>query len=842
MDKASGLGLLAAFTIARRELRGAGGSLVFFIGCLCLGVAAIAAIGLVDRSVQEAVGRDARTLLGGDLALENPSQPLAADDVQALRPPDARLTAGVRVNSTAHAGEQQVPVVIKAVDAAYPLYGSVGLDPPVALPEALADHGAVAEAAFLTRLRIKVGDSFSIGAQRFVLRAVLRQEPDRLGGFISIGPRVILSDADLAATQILQPGAMADFDYRFALAPGSDPAVLGRALQASHPGASWRLRTSADVQPSLARFADQISTYLTLAGITALLIGGIGIGLTVQTYLATKRRSIAILKCIGASGQQVALAYVMQIMVLGLGGVLGGLLLGALLPVFFLQASLHGLLPVSIPYFPYPRPLLMAGAVGLLTTLIFALLPLGRALVTSPAALFRIEGVAGEERIGRLAALLLVLALAVLAGLIALSVARPLIGLGYFAAVLVTAGLLWLGARTALASLRHFAGLGPTTLRLALRTLGQHGGAARSVTVALGAGIAALSAVLLVQSALEADLARAVPKRAPTSVYIDIQPNQLQRFKDIVSKTPGAAIQEAMPQIRARIVSLGGVPVAQAKVADDVKWTLQRDRGVTFSATPPPDTTLVAGSWWAPDYAGPLLLSIGADYARGYNVRIGDTIGLNVLGRVIEAKIANLRKEVDFTSGRLEFLFIMSPGLISSAPHTIVATIDATADADPALMASVTTALPNVTPISVGAIVTQVQDLLAKLGLAVTITAAVTIVSGLIVLASAIGAARRRLHYQTVLLKVLGATRRDALSIITFEYVLQGVAASLVGMVLGSIAAWLIVTRLLKLDWIFAGWPLVVVAGSAVLLTLLVALLATARLLAASPATILRRT
>lgn len=830
-----------ALAIARRELRGAGSSLLFFWASLTLGVAAIAAVGLVNHAVTSSIDHDARILLGGDLEIENPSQPIAPAAIDSIRPPSGKMSLVVRVSSTAEAGGRRVPIAIQAVDGAYPLLGSVALSPEMPLQRAIADDGAVAEAAFAARLGLKLGQRFTIGTKTFTLRAFIERQPDGLAGLISIGPRVVLTTAALTQTGIVQPGAMISYDYRLTVPPGLSVAQISADLKQRYPDASWRVRTSLDVQPGLARFTDQFATYLTLAGVTILLVGGIGIGLTVQSYLALRIKNIGILHCLGGSSAQIALAYAMQILFMALAGTLGGLALGIMVPAALLLLPQNSV-PITFSYSLSLAPLLIAGCAGLLTTALFSVAPVVRALQATPASLFRGSTDTTGSALPASVWIAASVSAAMLALLIVLSVPRPLVAAIFIVAIIVTAFLLTILARLLVSLLSTLAGRGPLSFKIAVRTLTRQGNHTAGMIVALGAGLAVLTAVLLTERSLDAAIDAAVPQRAPSSVYIDIQPDQLAKFTAIVQATPGASIIQAVPQLRARIVRFNGKPPEEARIAENVRWTLKRDRGVSYSATQPPDAELVAGTWWPVDYSGPPLVSMGAEYARGFGLKLGDTIGLNILGRVVEAKIANLRKEVDFTSGRLEFLFIMSPGLISAAPHTIVATVDAPKGTAPKLMAAVADALPNVTPISVAAMVRQVRDILDKLAIAVIVIASVTIISSLAVLAAAIGAARRRQHYQTVLLKVLGARRLEVMGILTFEHLLLGAVATVAGVLLGTAGSLVLVTYVLHVTWSFDPGAMAAVCLVALLVVTGVGLISTIRLLQQSAADVLRAT
>ena len=312
---------LVALRLGLRDLRGTGRSFAVLLAALTLGVAIIAAVGILNRGVQTALERDARALLGGDVELEQSNAPIPEQELAQLLPPGGRVSRLVGTNTLASAGERTVSVSLKAVDDAYPLVGTILLDPPLPLAEALRDHGAVAESTLLARLGVAVGDTVRIGETTVRITATLVREPDRIGGLFGfgIGPRLLLHRDTLDAAQVLLPGALARYEDRLTLPEGVDAAEFVAGLQRAWPDAGWRARSPRDVQPQVTRVTDRLATFLTLAGLTALLTGGLGIALTIETHLARRTGTIATLKCLGASGAQVFQIYLGQVLLLGRG-------------------------------------------------------------------------------------------------------------------------------------------------------------------------------------------------------------------------------------------------------------------------------------------------------------------------------------------------------------------------------------------------------------------------------------------------------------------------------------------------------------------------------------------
>ncbi|MFL5338388.1 MAG: ABC transporter permease [Geminicoccaceae bacterium] len=811
-----------ALRLGLRDLRGSGRSFAVLLGALTLGVAIIAAVGILNQGVQNALERDARALLGGDLELEQANVPIAATDLARIAPAGAARSEQISLSTLASSGAgRSVSVSLKAVDTAYPLVGDVLLDPPMPLADALRGGGAVAERTLLARLDVGLGGEVRIGETTVRITAILLREPDRVGGLFGLGPRMLIHRATLDAAQVLLPGALARYEYKLALPDGTDAAAFAAALQRDWPDAGWRARSPRDVQPEVTRVTDRLATFLTLAGLTALLSGGLGIALTIETHLARRTATIATLKSLGASGSQVFAVYLAQVMLLAVAGVALGLALGLVLPLA-VRLVPEGALPISPELGVYAGPLARAALAGLLTTFVFAVWPLAIARETSPARLFRAI-VAPTRRWPRRRYLaLLGLGIAGLVALAIVGVPQPVIGAWFVVTVVVAAVLLWGLTRLVLMAAGRIAHRGGFALRLAIANLHRPGSPSPRVIVALGAGVTLLCAVAILATNLKNEISLRLPSRAPALYLIDVQPDQRAVVNQVLSAIEGARLDQMLPSLRARVVRIAGKPVGEVKVADNVAWTVSRDRGFTYADSLAEGSELVAGSWWPKDYTGPPLVSIDEEIAKGYGVGLGDTLTFNVLGRNLETRIASIRREIDWSGGRLDFLFIVNPSALAGAPHTFVAAVDVPEAGEVGLLDQLASRLPNVTAISLRELVARATEVLDRVGLAVDIVAGVTLGGGIMALAGGIVAARQRQRYETVILKVLGARRRVLLEAFLVEYLVIGLAVALVGGLLGSLAAWLLVTEVMTLSWSPAPLALLMVLGGSILAVVLV--------------------
>jgi putative ABC transport system permease protein len=831
-----------ALRLARRELRGGIRGFRVFLASLVLGVGAVAAIGSLAAAVEAGIAANARLLLGGDVSAQLAYRPASAAERQFLAASGTLSeVAKLRAMARSPDGARRSLIELQAVDAAYPLYGEVLLSPAQKLGAALAADngvfGAAVEAAVASRLGLKLGDQFRIGDATLRLAAILDSEPDAAFGGLAFGPRVMITRAALAATALIQPGALVNYDYRLLLPPSRDPAGVIARARAAFPEAGWELRGSVDAAPSLRRLFDRLGFFLGLVGVTALLVGGVGIGNAVAGYIASKTAAIATLKCLGASTRLVFAAYLLQITALALAGIAAGLLLGGAAPAF-LSPLVSRLLPAAPRLGVYPAPLAVAALCGILTTALFALWPLAAIGRVTPGALFRDRVAPAPRRLASLAAAGSAAAGLGLAGLTVLTAPDRRFALWYVGGAIAAFLLFRLAGALIVAAARSLPRSPRPLLRLALGNLYRPGAPTARVVLSLGIGLSVMIAVALVEANLATEIDSRLAEHAPADFIIDIQPGQLAEFGRIVHAIPGASVAE-VPMLRGRITRLNGTPVDEAHVAPEAQWALRSDRGLTYAASLPADSRIVAGSWWPADYAGPPLVSFDAGLARGMGLSVGDTLTVNLLGRDITARIANLR-QIDWARLGINFAIVFAPGTLEAAPQTHLAAVYVAPDREDALVGQVTERFPNVSAIPVREALAALARLVATIGDALRIVALTTLAAGMLVLGGAVAAGHRRRVYDAVVLKVLGATRGAITAAFLIEQGLVGLLTGIVAAAVGTAAAWAVVTGPMHSDWVFLPGPPLAVAALAVALTLVLGFAGAWRALGAKPAPWLR--
>ena len=824
--------------LALRDLRGGLRGIRVVLACLALGVAAIAAVGSLRAAVQQGLATDGRALLGGDLSIDGGGEPLPDSLRTWLAARGGRVSAIITMRSllVAPSGERQL-IELKAVDDAYPLVGTVGLDPAIPLAAAL-QGGVVADPLVLQRLGLHPGDTVRIGDDHLVLRAALTSEPDHASGLAILGPRVIIAAAALPATGLVQTGSLLTYTMRVVLPPGADIAATKAAIRTAFPGTGWRVRDASEAAPGIEQAIDQTSLFLSLVGLCSLLVGGIGVATGVRAWMEARARTVAILRCLGAPSPLILRIFLVQVGLLCAAGVLAGVVVGAMLPMAGLLVFGH-LLPLPTAVGVYPQPLGMAALYGLLTAGAFALWPLARAAQIPGAALFRDAMLPDGRGVPRRVWLLNAGLVALLVLIIVATATDRRFALYFCLAAGVTLGLFRGGAAGLQAVARRVRLRGSAPLRIGLANLHRPASPAPLLLVALGLGLTTLSAVVLIQGNIRQQILGRIPQAAPSFFFIDIQNEQLARFEQIVNSQPGVSDLHQVPSLRARIIALNGTPVAQAHVKPGSEWALRGDRGLTYSAAVPRGSTVVGGRWWPADYDGKPLLSLDDGLADGWGLKPGDTLTANVLGRDITFTVANLRR-IDWRDLAINFTLVASPGLLEHAPHMHIATLRNRPADDAALLRVVTDALPNVTGIRVADILQSVADLVGQLAAALAVTGSVTLASGALVLAGAVAAGQRRRVAEAVILKTLGATRGQIRTAWLVEFGAIGMTAGLIAAALGTVLSWAVVRFLLHAPWFFLPGVLAATVLGCVVLMLGFGYVGTAAALRVPPASRLR--
>jgi len=803
--------LPVVLAIALRELRSGFAGFRIFIACVALGVTVITGVGAVSDALRAGFERQGEAILGGDMTVSRMHvRAEAAERAVLEKLGRVSETATLRTMARRVDGSDQALAELKGVDAPYPLAGKVALAGGGSLQEAL-QRGAVVDPVLLQRLNLKAGEPIMIGTEPVPVAAALKSEPDALSDRLTYGPRIFISQATLDKSGLVKPGTL--IRWRYALKPaGAGQAsedelkALRARVTAELPEAGFTITDRRDPSPQVTRTLERLRQFLTLIGLTALLVGGVGVANAVATFIDKRRKVIATMKSVGATSRTVLGIFLTQVLIVAVIGIVIGLVLGTGLPLVL--GALYGdLLPIHAEMTVSPSSLLAAAVYGLAVSLLFTLWPLGRVQRVSASVLFRDEVAPERAWPGAWIIGATLLTAAVLVGFAVLSSDSKRIAL-YFCGGLVVIFAVFLGLGSAVTALARRA---PRPrypeLALAIGNLGAPGGLTRSVVLSLGTGLSLLVAVALANASLVSELKERLPTRSPDYFVLDVTKEDLPAITGLVQRDIPAAALEAAPMLRGRIVRFNDTPIEEINAPPEAQWVLNGDRGLSYAETVPKGSRVVAGAWWPAGYAGEPLVSFETDLAGKLGLKLGDTVTVNVLGRNVTARIANLR-EVKWESLAINFVMVFSPNTLKDAPSNLLVTISLPDDTPPATEAQTIRALgrdyPSVTAIRVRDILDAFASVFAKVMIAVRAAGSVTLLAGALVLAGALATAQRRRILEAIILKTLGATRRRILVSHALEYLLLAGATALFAVLLGSAAAWLAVTQVMNIGFTFS--------------------------------------
>lgn len=838
-----------ALRFALREMRGGLAGFYIFLACIALGVAAIGGVNSVARSVSTGIASEGQTILGGDVSFALNQRETTAEE-RAFIDKQGKVAASATMRSMARLpdGSDQSLVEVKAVDAAYPLYGELKVQPQQSLGSMMGEqdgvYGAAVTQDFLNRMDLSLGARVLLGSQAFELRGLIESEPDLLSSGFNFAPRFLVSLDGLRASGLIQPGSLVDHIYKVALPDGATDAAIAavrRQAAADFPDAGWNIRSRANAAPALSANIERFSQFLTLVGLTALIVGGVGVANAVRAYLDGKRGVIATFKSLGAPARFAVLVYLVQIMVIGLIGIALGLILAAIIP-YAAAMALADYLPVAGGGGFFPGALALAAVFGLITTLAFAIIPLGRARDIPATALFREQGFEQRGLPPFLYLALAVLLIAALAGL-ALYVAydRRIAAIFIVSAIaafgvlrLVADGIRWLA--------RRVPRVRSTALRLAVGNIHRPGALTPSVVLSLGLGLTLMVAIALIDGNLRRQVTENIPAQAPDFFFVDIQNRDIGDFTKLVSGIVPDGKLTSGPMLRGRIVAFNGKNVRDMTIPPEAAWVLRGDRGITFSDTVPENSTLTEGEWWSPGYNGEPLVSFAEREGKELGLKLGDTVTVNVLGRNITAKIASFR-QVQWETLAMNFVMVFSPNTFAGAPATWLATLtipDGQKNLAPDVLRQVTKTWPAVTTVSVTDALNVANDLIGQLATAIRAAASIALAASVLVLGGALAAGNRARVHDAVVLKTLGATRGTLITAYVLEYMLLGLATALFALAAGSAAGWYVVVEIMKLKAQFLPDVALMTVAMALVLTVGFGLAGTWRVLGQKPAKVLR--
>lgn len=803
--------------MAWREVRASWSRLLFFFLCVAIGVAAIVALRSVIQEVREMLTREARYLVGADMVVQS-SRPWPDEVRQRL---DASLAgAGVLARmevvetatmAVAPAGDVRL-VELRAVEDGFPYYGTLELGSGQPWShERLRGRGVVVQPELLVQLGVQVGDTITLAGRSFVIRDVVTK--DRVqgrGGFV-FGARVYVDLADLRETTILTFGSRATYQW-YARVERSALDGLTRDLRREFRRSLVSVRSWQTVEDRLGRNLTLAENYLSLVGFAMVVLGGIGVWSVTRVFIQQKITSVAVLKCVGATSGVILATYVVQVVAMAAAGSLMGIALAAIaitaIPSSVL--TLVGVTSIGVTW----SAALQGLAVGLLVSLLFALVPLLEIRDVKPLLLLRADTASTARRRGwrsALAAVAIVCALAAVAVWQAGSVQVGLyVSVGLLVVAVALAGAGWGLVRVVapLTRSKQFA------LRHAVVSLGRPGNQTRVILTAVGLGCFFILGVRALQSNLLAEFNLAVGQGTPDLVLIDIQRDQVDGVRALVRPFVRAD-PPVLPLLRGRVVGVDGARV-QLATAEDVRREggLAREYGITYRDSLADNERLVAGAFWSgpsADTEGPIEVSIEQRLVDEHAIGLGDRLRINIAGRVVEARVTSIRKVAWDETQNGGFIFVFRPGpAIERAPHTFVGFLQVGPDAEARgrLQRDLVRAFPNVSVIDVSAVLVSVREVVDNATVAISIVGAVTVAGGILILIGAVAMTKFQRLYDAAIYRTLGASTRRLAAMVAIEYGMLGALAGVLGAAGALGLSYVAATRLFEIEWRPDWWTL----------------------------------
>ena len=809
-----------------RELRASWRRLLFFFVCVAIGVGAIVALRSVIQSVRAGLMREARAIVSADVLIST-NRPWVPEVRADLDRRLARETVLEKLESIETAtmvrpetGAVAKMVELKGVQPGFPLYGGIDLADDVPYRhELLKDRGALVRPELLVQLGIQRGDRIVIGGQAFTVRGVITREAGRRVGAFSFGSRVLVDYEDLRGTGLLTFGSRANYQIMLRVRDEAvEPLVseLRRDFRDQFINTRSYKATEDDIGEDLAR----AENYLSLVGFIMVILGGIGVWSVTRVFVRQKLRSVAILKCLGATTAKVLATYVVQVVLLGLSGSLLGVVIAAAAIAAVpesVAASFGG-----VSYGLTPSAVAQGVAVGLLVSLLFSLVPLLEVRRIKPLLLLRggdaASPAAGIDWLQVAVGAGVCVALVLVAVWQAASWEVALIVCGGFAAVALIlhgAGVLLVRAVRPLAMTPWF------PLRHAVGSLARPGNQTRVILLAVGLGSFFVIGVRALQSNLLDEFSITLEQGGADMFLVDIQQDQVDGVRALV-RSKAAVEPRLIPVLRARVTAIRGQDTNLETVSEvRRRGGLGREFVITYRNHLEPNETVVAGTFWngqppLPADATELQVSIEEAIQERARIRVGDLMRFDILGRSVEARVVGVR-EVQWEDARNGgFMFVFRPGPLDRAPHTYIGTLVApeAPAARAAFQRDLVAAYPNVSAIDVREILATIQGIVDAVTLAISIVGAVALGSGVLILIGAVAMTKFQRIYEAAILRTLGASTRVLATMLALEYTALGLLAGCIGAAGALALTWGICRYVFEIDWRPA--PGVLTAGAAV--------------------------
>lgn len=819
--------------------------LVLFMSSIVLGVAALVAINSFNYNLRHEIDKEAATLLGADLAASGnrPAEPSVLSILDSLPGEKAREMEMLTMSYLPKADATQF-IRLKALEGKFPFYGKIKSEPAEAAESFRTGRGALVDESLMLQYDLQPGDSIKVGKYMLEIRGRLSGAIGSIGAASAVAPAVYISLASLDSTDLVQPGSLVNYAYYYKVPQGFDIEKWKSSRKTLFRSESLRVETVEDRKDNLNQAFGFLNSFLNLVAIVALLLGCIGVASSVLIYVRSKTNSIALLRCLGLRPREAFLVYFIQVMALGVMAVMTGVLLGVIIQNL-LPVLLKDFLPVTVQITPSPRAIFEGLSIGLLVAGLFSMIPLMQIRKISPLRTLRISYEEEASRADTVTVLLYLVILGVLIGFLWLLTGSWKAALIYVGAILAAYAVLAMLSAVVMRLLRKFmpreAGF---ITRQGLSNLFRPDNQTRTIMVTMGMGTAVLTTMVVLQSMLLKNVEMMDEGKQPNMILYGIETSQMDSLRGM-TRGHGLPVIQEVPIVTMRIEGWKGKSKAEwmaDTTMNSKRWAANREARVTYRDTVAEDEKLVSGQ--LRKYAGQgdsIFVSLGTTFAEALGVGMGDEIVFNVQGTRMQTYVGSLR-EIEFRNLSTRFFIVFPNGVLETAPQFQVLVTKAP---DNAAMTKyrgdVVKAFPNVSVVDLTTILQSVNQIVGKISFIIRFMAIFSLLTGLIVLVSSLMLSKYQRMKESILLRTLGATRRQIIRISITEYLFLGLLATSTGVAIALAASFAIARLQLNLDFVIDWWTVLFTMAGLTAITVIIGMLNSRDILKSTPLEVLRK-
>lgn len=800
-----------------REIRSSWKRLLFFFLCIAIGVGSIVALRSLIQNLSQAVGGDARELLTADFQITSTND-FSPGEISIIEKV-INNSSGVEdrneiIDTSAMAkpvkGESSRVefVSLRGIEPPFPLVGSFKLSDGKPFDfKLLENNGAILAPILMEELGVAIGDKIKIGEEEFVITGTFDEEPGGSGGF-RFGARIYIDKKAFDQAGITQNRSRVT--RRILYRTSGNPTSLVNQLRAELKDTTLRIQSYRETQERLGEQFERTENYLSLTGLLILVLGGVGVWNVARVFVEQKRQSVAVLKCLGASGTKIITVYLLQILTLGFIGSLFGVFL-AQVGLWYAQWNFNDALPAAMSYAVHFSTAFQGVILGVLISLLFSALPLLQVRTIKPNLLLSDENNTNLRKLDWTKWIFGIVCLAGLLGLAVWQAGSLSVGIFFLVGLGLTSLVLYISAVILTKFLKQLKKIGSFSIAQAINSLYRPGNQTRIILLAVGLGAFVVLSVQSLQVNLVREFDFTRNQRLPSLFFIDIQKSQTKEFSKLIEESIGEKA-EVIPTVRARISYVNGKPVDyQNREVRQQQGQIGREFAVTYRPNLDQNETVLEGEWWPAESRSTSTadavvpqVSILDSIAETLNLEVGDSITFDISGRNLTVQVANIRK-IDVRNTRTAFIFVFRPGILENAPQSFVATIlkRIPATQRQRLQRDVIDKFPNIQIIDVAEIVKVVQNLIENFVLAISFVGSFVILSGILILIGSVALTKSQRVYENAILKTLGAKQRTLATILFAEYGILGIMAGIIGSGFATALSFAVSKYIFDIEWEF---------------------------------------